>query len=379
MRLFARLRTAIAATVGCLSALPGLADDTPSAAYRISGPHVHENLAVYLVHGASKAGPVPLTLQEAIANDGVRVVETGSVNQLEIENIGTQDVFIQAGDIVKGGKQDRVLTVSLLLTPGAGKVPIGAFCVEQGRWAARGTEDVKRFASAETSMPSREAKLAMALPAKQETAAAAPAGPAAHDANLIQRRQAHGGVSETSNRQQAIWDKVKKTQDKLASNLGASVAARQSQSSLQLSLENERLKQAQTAYLDALQAAPGQGSDIIGLVIAVNGKLSTADVYLSNGVFRKMWIKQLKAGITEAIGEKNAGKSTPSTDAAGERPVTPSVDTVAAFLRAAETGRADERIVGGRMKLQTRDADQALMVEASRADGRFVHRNYLAK
>ena len=32
---------------------------------RVSGPFVHDNLAIYLVHGTAEAGPVPLTLQEA--------------------------------------------------------------------------------------------------------------------------------------------------------------------------------------------------------------------------------------------------------------------------------------------------------------------------
>jgi hypothetical protein len=30
---------------------------------RISGPFVHENLAIYFVHGQSGSGPVPLTLE----------------------------------------------------------------------------------------------------------------------------------------------------------------------------------------------------------------------------------------------------------------------------------------------------------------------------
>src|SRR5271166_5583704 len=84
------------------------------SAQRLSGPLVSENLAVYFIHGGSSPGPVPLTLQEAIANHTVRVYETDDVNQLAIENRGAEEVFVQAGDIVKGGKQDRTLTVSLL-------------------------------------------------------------------------------------------------------------------------------------------------------------------------------------------------------------------------------------------------------------------------
>ena len=56
---------------------PARADDT-----RVSGPVIHENLAIYLVHGKSAPGPVPLTLEEALAKRAVRVHETGNVSEL---------------------------------------------------------------------------------------------------------------------------------------------------------------------------------------------------------------------------------------------------------------------------------------------------------
>src|SRR5271167_2411938 len=71
---------------------------------RTSGPVVHENLAVYFIHGKSAPGKVPLTLEEAMTSDVVKVRETSNVNQLEIENLGDDEVFVQSGDIVKGGK-----------------------------------------------------------------------------------------------------------------------------------------------------------------------------------------------------------------------------------------------------------------------------------
>ena len=46
--------------------------------YRVSGPVVHENLAIYLVHGKSAAGAVPLTLDEALRKGAVKVHETGT-------------------------------------------------------------------------------------------------------------------------------------------------------------------------------------------------------------------------------------------------------------------------------------------------------------
>ena len=134
---------------------------------RVSGPVTHENLSIYFIHGPSQKGPVPLTLEEALRDGKVQVRETGNVNSLEIENLGDQPVFVQAGDIVKGGKQDRTLTVSLLLPPKSGRMPIGSFCVEHGRWSPRAAENTSKFDSAAAVVPSHEMKLAMQAPLPQ--------------------------------------------------------------------------------------------------------------------------------------------------------------------------------------------------------------------
>ena len=117
-----RLLAALAASsLALLTLNPARADE-----YRVTGPVVHENLAIYLIHGKSAAGPVPLTLEEALAKRAVKVHETGNVNELQIENLGNDEVFVQSGDIVKGGQQDRVLTVSLLLPAKSGRIPIAS-------------------------------------------------------------------------------------------------------------------------------------------------------------------------------------------------------------------------------------------------------------
>jgi hypothetical protein len=340
--------TAAAALVCC-----GLVGPVSAASeHRISGPFVHQNLAIYLVHGRSDDRPVPLTLQEALAKNAVRVHETGNVNQLDIENLGDEEVFVQSGDIVKGGKQDRVLMVSLLLPSRSGRVPIASFCVEQGRWSARGKEDVKTFATASASLPSRSAKLAIKAPEP----APAPASPGVH-------ARAFAG-----SKQQAVWDNVATIQSKLGRSLGAPVAAPESRSSLQLALENDALKVQQAAYVSALQGAGESGDDVVGYVFAINGKLNSAEIYPSNGLFRKMWTKLLGANATEAIGEK-----------AGEAAPLPSLATVSAFLDAAERGDRSERDLPRSMKLETRDSAAALYSVTMRPAGGFVHRSYVAK
>jgi ARG and Rhodanese-Phosphatase-superfamily-associated Protein domain len=100
-----------------------------------------------LDHGEDRIkGKVPLTLQEAIEQKKVIVHETENVNELAVENTTDQEIFIQSGDLVKGGKQDRLLVFDLILHPKSGKLPIAAFCVEAGRWQQRGSESREVFA-----------------------------------------------------------------------------------------------------------------------------------------------------------------------------------------------------------------------------------------
>src|SRR5450755_2070951 len=87
------------------------------------------------------------------------VYETGTVGELLIENLGDLDVFIQAGDILKGGRQDRVIGVDFILGKRSGRLPIPSFCVEQGRWHRRGSESDMLFAASPSSLSAKSVKL----------------------------------------------------------------------------------------------------------------------------------------------------------------------------------------------------------------------------
>ena len=335
----------------CLTPLVGGAAQAEADGYRLSGPAVHGNLAIYFVHGESRSGPVPLTLAEALDKKTVEVREIGQVNELTIENKGDEEIFIQAGDIVKGGQQDRVLAVSLLLKPHSGALSITSFCVEQGRWSARGSEAVDKFSSANAALPSRSAKLDLAgAPA---STAAAPEG------------------ASVGKRQQEIWKTVSEIQGKLTSNLSAPVAAPRSRTSLQLALENGGLERAQADYVQALQPLGEKDDDIVGYVFAINGKINSADIYPSNGLFRKMWPKLLRASVTEALGERNVPAAPP-----------PPVATATSFLSTPADAKTIEKSATAQGRLEMRDSATALFTQAkpaAAADGAWVHRNYLAK
>lgn len=321
-------------------------------AYRVSGPIAHDNLAVYFVHGTSNAGPVPLTLAEALTAKSARVLETGNVNALSIENLGEREVFVQSGDIVKGGQQDRVLSVSLVLPPHSGVVPITAFCVEHGRWSKRGYEDARQFDSAATSLPSRAARLAIQPP----------------EAGLLNSPALSYAVPAIAEQQSKVWNDVAGVQRTLSDKLDQSVASPQSPTSLQLALENEKLKKVQDGYVAALEPAGENDSDIIGYAFAVNGKIDSADVYPSNALFRKMWQKLLTANVTEAIAAKS-----------GAATVAPPSADVADFLKTAEGGAARKQTLTRSVQLDIRTNDKSVYLETLRTDGSWAHRSYIAK
>ncbi|MFO1172973.1 MAG: DUF6569 family protein [Hyphomicrobiaceae bacterium] len=340
-------QVAFATAAALATSAPVLAATGPD----VTGPIVHERLAVYFIHGKSAEGPVPLTLAEALAKGAVTVHETGTVNELAIENTSDEEVFIQSGDIVKGGQQDRTLTVSMIVPPKSGRVPLAAFCVEQGRWAQRGGEDVTAFASSEKMLPSKDAKLALRQMVK----------------GII---GADGETKDTSDKQMKVWDSVSKAQADLSENLGvAAVASEASPSSLQLTLESGKVEETVKTYVAALEAKGLETQDIVGFAFAVDGKLASAEVYPSNGLFRKMWPKLLRASATEAIGAVKAE----------DKAEAPKPEGVAAYLAEADAAKAETGAVDAANVVETRDTDDVSYVETKRAKGDFVHRSYMVK
>ena len=326
---------------------------------RVSGPFTHENLSVYFLHAESAPGPVPLTLAEALEGASIAVVETGEVTEVAVENLGDSPIFIQRGDVIKGGKQDRVLTVSLLLPPKSGRVAIGSYCVEQGRWSERGGEDAGYFSSAGSLMPSKEAKLALVA----EALKASPAG-----GQQQTEAEALALAAYPYSAQSAIWNSVAATQDRLSAALGTSVASAESQTSLQLSLENEKLNREIDAYVAALSPKGHDSDEVIGFVFAVNGTINSGDAYPSNGLFVKMWPKLLRAAATEAIGEK--------ADASAEPPA---AEAVADFVGEAEQAKLRDLRQVDRTKLESRRSETTLYTVTHSASGSLLHKSYLTQ
>ena len=307
--------------------------------YRLEGPFTQGNLSVFLVHGKDKIkGQTFITLQEALVQRKVIVRETREVNELSIENLSSEEVYVQSGDIVKGGQQDRMMAVDLILPPHSGRIPISAFCVENGRWSKRGSEEVTVFNSSANVIAGRELKLA----------------------------------AKNAESQGEVWRQVAVAQDKLSANTGTRVNGAASPTSFQLALENKQVQASADSYVKALGSIVEGKPDVIGYVFAINGKINSADVYASSSLFKKLWPKLLQASAIEAVAELRRG----------EKFAAPAADAVKGFLDDSPKG-ADEKQkdVSSRVQMVTRESKENVFFETrdrAKSDT-WVHRNYIKK
>lgn len=321
------------------AAPPDATPPTLGSEYKISAPITHDNLTIFLVQGEDKLKDKRfLTLQEALEQKKVVVHETSTVNQLTIENLSpNEEIFIQSGEIVKGGKQDRLLSLDLIVSPKSGQVPISSFCVEHGRWVQRGNEAFDKFAQCPDIIASNDLRLA----------------------------------SKYKKAQGEVWQKVTEVQGKLSMNAAAPVQAEASKSSLQLTLEHKKVQEAIEGYVKALADLPKDKKDAIGYVMAINDKVVCADVYASRELFLKLWPKMAKACAVEAFSELQKGKKfTP-----------PTVEAVKAFLADSEKGKAKNEDINKRVRLTTVDSEKNVLFETRDNDqpAAVLHKNYLKK
>jgi hypothetical protein len=307
-----------------------------AAEYRITGPYIHENLSVFLIHGQSRPGNHLVTLEQAVAEHKVVVYETRNVNELAIENISGEDIFIESGDIVKGGAQDRTLKDDFILPTKSGRVNIGAFCVEHGRWTRRGEESVATFNSAADAVATKKLKLAVKMDDQRE-----------------------------------VWNQVAAAQASISSSLRFDARAAAAPTSLPMTMRMPAVQKSIDGYILELKGLVDGKNDVIGYAFAINGQVNSADVYASHELFARLWQKLLRASAVEAVSEFESGKKfAPATVAA-----------VTAVLRDAESGKASARELTGRISLVVKETPRNILFETrdrAQSDA-WIHRNYLTK
>ncbi|MBZ5610040.1 MAG: hypothetical protein LAP38_17395 [Acidobacteriia bacterium] len=328
---------AIAASVALMMLQNVFAETQRAGEYRISGPYTHENLSVFLFHGTNRSAKNLLTLEEAIAQHKVVVYETRNVNELAIENVSDEDVFIESGDIVKGGAQDRTLKDDLILPTKSGRVNINSFCVEHGRWSARGTEPVSTFGSATEALATKKLKMAVKMKGDQRE----------------------------------VWEQVAAAQASMSSSLRSDVRAAASPTSYAMTMQAPAVQKSIDGYLRELKGIVDGNSDVIGYAFAIDGQVNSADVYVSHELFAKLWPKLLRASAVEAVSEYQSGKKFEPANVAALKTALADADSAKGFARQ----------LTDRTNVLVKETPRNILFETrDRAQGdAWIHRNYMTK
>ena len=270
----------------------------PTSGYTVLSPIRHGNLTVFPVVAARSYDTEEfLTLDEGLRSGEVIVTESGGVqplmrrrlpptpsgaqvNQLVLVNNSKRPLILLAGEIVTGGKQDRVIGKDRIVPGESDPLNLGVFCVEPGRWT--GSSDRFGVGAGGTA--------AGAMPAPM----AAP--------NVRAKAMADKD-------QQQVWSEVARTRSAMAEAVTIEGAAEtiNGTSSYARVMDNREVKQKvdsvaepiQRNYQSLIQQLREQHA--VGVVVAVNGRMVWADIFASTNLLEKYWPKLVRSYAAEAV------------------------------------------------------------------------------
>jgi hypothetical protein len=298
--------------------------------WRLAQPVTYQNLTIFPVVASQDADTSEFaTLDEGLAYGDVVIAEQGDylrrprdgtappgfssgpqVNQLVLINRGKKPLILLAGEVVSGGKQDRIIGKDRIVPIGAAPLPLDVFCVEHGRW----TGESNQFSAAHLMVhPSVREEAAFEHNQQQVWAAVrgeaksvgsgnANAAAAAAPPVLAQRALSNAIDSAETQSYQQIYK---------ASPIGVSVENFADEM-------NRRFNRA-TAGL--------KGERVVGIVVAFGDEAAWSDIFASSQLFDAYWPKLLRSYVVEALTRPGV-RETASLDEARDflRPVTGHVE-----------------------------------------------------
>jgi hypothetical protein len=284
-------------------------ETTPATGYKVLDPIRHGNLTIFPVIAAKTYSTSEfLTLDEGLRSGDVIVTEAGSVeglirrptpayrhdgaevNRLVLVNNSSRPLLLLAGEVVSGGRQDRVIGKDRIIPAESDPVDLSVFCVEHGRWVATS----EHFGASESMYGS-----AKGIPSSAPAPMAIMVQPSVRAKAMADKNQ------------QEVWDEVSKQKEALVARVapatpsaGAEIGGVTSYAKVN---ENEEVRK----YVDSIakpieenyQSLIRQLRDrnAVGVVVAVNGRIIWADVFASTDLLGKYWPKLVRSYASEAV------------------------------------------------------------------------------
>lgn len=274
--------------------------------WAVLAPVTYKNLTIFPVRGADLAGSdAYITLDEGTKAGTVLITEKGaqsaggtivhpnaanrnarqqnasynssaSVNELALVNRSGKKLMLLAGEVIVGGKQDRIVQEDRVIPPVSVPVALSVFCVEHGRWTPRETSYSGGGGGGRAAAP-----VTNAAPEKFDSL-----GAVAHPKLRA--------ASQDSKQQSAVWAEVSKNNEKLGT--------KNSTDTYQEVYANKKVAGQLDDYVRTLQREVLQPG-VVGVVVARNGKPVWADVFASQRLFASYWPKLLKSYVVDAVGD----------------------------------------------------------------------------
>jgi len=194
-------------------------------------------------------------LKKAITSGKIEISDSGTVNTIIATNNSTVNVYIIAGEVVKGGKQDRLVAEDVVIAPGE-KKKIPAFCVERNRWQQK--ESGNSF-------------------------------------------KGYSNVSSKKVRQAALIDK---DQQKVWANVAEATQKNQASSSTGTYAELEKSEtyiKELNSYLEVFKNKFINDASIVGVIALSGDKIIGCDIFATHDLFKNSYPGLLHSYITEAI------------------------------------------------------------------------------
>lgn len=180
------------------------------------------------------------------------------VNKLFIQNTSKDTVFIMAGEVVKGGKQDRVIAMDMVIPPNSAPVDLSVFCVEHGRWTYSESDAADGF-----------------------TGHANVANASVRKAAIVEKQQS------------MVWDKVEEV-----TTANEAVSATGTLNSLEKDADYQReLREYEAKFSDL----PSAAASVIGVVAVTGNRVIGCDMFATPDLFKNAFPDLLKSYASEAI------------------------------------------------------------------------------
>lgn len=231
---------------------------------KLGTPVSYRNLTLYpliLCGGGSRKNF--LTLDEAMERSLLTIEEKGggNVSEVMVTNRSSMPVFIFAGEIIAGAKQDRIVRRDTLLAPCGGRMCLSVYCVEQGRWHG----ESNRFK------------------------------PAYCNAGAYLRK-----ITQTGASQAEIWDGVREKNRKL----GVAPLT----GTLRAVYTDGAKRKIFNEYIAGLGGMPDLTPGMVGVVVCSAGKIVCGDIFESPGLFQAEWEKLLSSYISDGLASFSCGR-----------------------------------------------------------------------